>query len=525
MILIVDDNQENIFSLKALLELNGFSVDSATSGQEALKRVLKNSYSLIILDVQMPDMDGFEVAEAISGNSKFKDIPIIFLSAINTHKHYIARGYSAGGVDYVTKPIDADILLLKVKTFYRLSEQKRKLLEMDQLLRDEIEFRKKAESDLAQKVEELRSTLESLPHLAFTICKNGNIEFVNNHWLKYSPGTRTFPVAEELRVEDCIHVALETKRQVIREVKIKPLEQKDYRFHRIHLTPIVKDQEVVRWVGVLTDVHEQKTASQVLENKVQERTQELKAINRQLEDRNIELQRFAFIASHDLQEPLRKIQIFSDLVLKKFSNDNASTEKFIHKIIDSAERMRLLIRSLLEYSSLPDKVVYEVADINTIVREVVQDLELDIRAQETRLHLSPIPSFEVIPVQMRQVFHNLISNALKFAKKNESPVINIAAELVQSKAVDAEPAVTGEYCRIVVSDNGIGFDQAYADKVFKIFQRLKQREGDSGAGIGLAIVKKIIDRHAGIISVATREGEGTTFTMVFPVTQKQLLTH
>lgn len=123
MILIVDDNQDNIFSLKTLLSLHHFEVDSASSGEEALKKLLKRSYALVILDVQMPDMDGFEVAEAISGYSKLRDIPIIFLSAVNTHKRFITRGYTSGGIDYVTKPFDPDILLLKIKTFYRLSEQ------------------------------------------------------------------------------------------------------------------------------------------------------------------------------------------------------------------------------------------------------------------------------------------------------------------------------------------------------------------------------------------------------------------
>jgi light-regulated signal transduction histidine kinase (bacteriophytochrome) len=318
---------------------------------------------------------------------------------------------------------------------------------------------------------------------------------------------------------------LTTKRQVIREVKIKPLAQDEYRFHRLYLTPVIKDESIVRWVGVLTDIHEQKAASQVLENKVQERTQELKTINRQLEARNLELQRFAYIASHDLQEPLRKIQIFSDLVQKKFANDRESAEKLIQKIINSAERMRMLIRSLLAYSNLPDQAVYEVSDINSIVQEVIQDLELEIREQGAQLQLSAIPELEVIPVQMRQVFHNLISNALKFSKEDVNPRISIEAELVQTKAVDAEPVAHGKFCRILVRDNGIGFDQVYADKIFEIFQRLKQRDGDTGAGIGLAIVKKIIDRHDGVISVAAGEGEGTTFTVVLPVKRISTKTH
>src|SRR6185369_5898929 len=154
MILIVDDNQENIFSLKSLLTLHKFEVDTASSGEEALKKVLQHSYALIILDVQMPEMDGFEVADAISGSSKLKDIPIIFLSAVNTHKKFITKGYQSGAIDYVTKPFDPDILLLKVKTFYRLSEQTRQLMEMEKNLREEKELRKRAENVLEEKVKE-----------------------------------------------------------------------------------------------------------------------------------------------------------------------------------------------------------------------------------------------------------------------------------------------------------------------------------------------------------------------------------
>ncbi|HSV09282.1 MAG TPA: response regulator, partial [Hanamia sp.] len=145
MILIVDDSRENIISLKKVLEKNNFEVDTASSGEEALKKVLKRSYVLIILDVQMPGMDGFEVAEAISGYSKAKETAIIFLSAASTNVKLITRGYSSGALDYITKPVDMNILLLKVKTFYHIYEQSRALIEMQKALLEEIEFRKEAE--------------------------------------------------------------------------------------------------------------------------------------------------------------------------------------------------------------------------------------------------------------------------------------------------------------------------------------------------------------------------------------------
>lgn len=150
MILIVDDKPENIFSLKTILELHSFPTDTALSGEEALKKILRHSYALIILDVQMPGMDGFEVAEAISGSSKARDIPILFLSAAKTDKKFITKGYSSGGMDYITKPVDPDILLEKVKTFYRLYEQNRELNRIQASLRSEIEFRKKVEGELQE---------------------------------------------------------------------------------------------------------------------------------------------------------------------------------------------------------------------------------------------------------------------------------------------------------------------------------------------------------------------------------------
>ncbi len=145
MILIVDDTPENLISLKKVLEKHDFEVDTASSGEEALRKVLRNEYVLIILDVQMPGMDGFEVAEAISGYSKAKETAIIFLSAANTETRFITKGYSSGGLDYITKPVDMSVLLLKVKTFYRIYEQSRKLIEIQNALLEEIEFRKQAE--------------------------------------------------------------------------------------------------------------------------------------------------------------------------------------------------------------------------------------------------------------------------------------------------------------------------------------------------------------------------------------------
>ncbi len=401
MILIVDDNQENIFSLKSLLELNKFEVDTAASGAEALRKILRRAYALIILDVQMPDMDGFEVAEAVTGYSKSKDIPIIFLSAVNTHKRFVAKGYTSGGIDYVTKPFDPDILLLKVKTFYRLSEQTRQLNAMEKNLREEIELRKKAES--------------------------------------------------------------------------------------------------------------------VLEFKVQERTRELVRSNQRLEESNKDLQQFAYIASHDLQEPLRKIQTFSNLILDKHVDEKDKVVTYINKISTSASRLRSLVNDLLDYSKIYSEEIFEKVDLNKLIVDVLSDLELQVKAQECTVEIAPLPIIDGVPSQLRQVFQNLISNSLKFARKDVGCRIRVTGERVASKQINAPASADGTYCRIAIHDNGIGFKEEFSQRIFEIFQRLNGRSEFEGTGIGLAIVKKVIERHDGLIYASSRENEGATFTIILPL--------
>jgi signal transduction histidine kinase/DNA-binding response OmpR family regulator len=521
MILIVDDKSENIFSLKSVLEANLFEVDTALSGEEALRKVLKNTYTLVILDVQMPGMDGFEVAEALTGLSRTKDIPIIFLSAVNTHKSFITKGFASGAIDYITKPVDPDILILKVRMFDRLYEQSRALNKAHNALKQEIEVRKEAEQALSDTVNELHSTLQSIPQIAFTARPDGTLEFVNQYWYRYSDSKKIFPVThpDEKDLAQVWEQCLRAGREWETEVRIKEQISETYRYHLMRALPVTSDGQIVKWVGTFTDIHEQKLLSENLEQRVGERTRELEIINRELEASNHDLQQFASVASHDLQEPLRKIQLFSSLIQTRPDADPEMVN-YLRKIRDSSARMRKLIEDLLSFARISQAATFEITSIATIVRDILVDLELLIQEKKATLDIGPLPVVEVVPGLIRQVFQNIISNALKFSKTDEPPLVTIRSEYVDEPSATAPSVEKGDYCRISIRDNGIGFDEQYVDKIFTLFQRLNDQEQYAGTGIGLAIAKKIVEKHNGMITVHSQPEEGSVFIVLLPVRQQ-----
>lgn len=401
MVLIVDDIKANILALKKTLELHNIDVDTAESGEEALKKILQINYSLIIMDVQMPGLDGFEVVKILSGNKKTKDIPVIFLSALNIEKKYIFKGYETGAVEYITKPVDSDLLILKVKTFLKIYEQQNQLKEMKELLSKEIKIRKEAQDNL--------------------------------------------------------------------------------------------------------------------EIKITERTKELILKNEELELKNHELQQFAWVVSHDLNEPIRKIQIFIKIIKDLYLAKDDKAVDYVNRTIKSAERMQTLITDLLAYSRLSAKVQPEKTDLNEVLQEVLSDFDYLIERKNATIKTNVLPTIDSIPSQLRQVFQNLIGNALKFSNNTENPVIEITSELIETKDFDASPCTNGNYCRITVKDNGIGFDEIYLDRIFIIFQSLNDRQSYEGTGIGLAIAKKIIEKHNGLITAKSQIGKGASFIMVLPL--------
>ncbi len=277
-----------------------------------------------------------------------------------------------------------------------------------------------------------------------------------------------------------------------------------------------------RLLGVIQDITEQKTFAEELSKQVEDQTRDLVEANERLERSNEDLEQFAYVASHDLQEPLRKIKFFNSLVLE---NENLGDEsrRYIEKVSHAADRMTGLIRDLLEYSRLSQKnFQFERTDLNVIFNNILSDFELLISQKNGKVEAGLLPTLDAIPLQMNQLFYNLIGNALKFSKRGVPPIITVSANQLTKEKIKGFPElnIENEYFEIRFSDNGMGFNQQYADKIFTIFQRLNEKSVYGGYGIGLALCRKIINNHSGIIYAEGRPGEGATFIFILPCKQQ-----
>lgn len=377
-LLLVDDREDNLLAIEAILEQDGYSIHKARSGRAALRTLLKEiDFTLILMDVQMPDLNGFETATLIYERDVLKHIPIIFITANDYTEENIFKGYRMGGVDYLYKPVNPDLLRTKVGVFVEL-------------------YRK-------------------------------------NHQLRQQ-------------------------------------EQ--------HLTRLNE---------------------QLMENV------------KQLKSTNEELERFAYAASHDLQEPLRKIMLFSERLGSKSKDLDEEGQGFIQKILRASSRMQVLIKNILEFSkSAIHSDAFEETDLNGLIESILSDLEVSIEQKQAVFVIEPLPVLQILPGQLRQLFQNLIINALKFSREGHPPEIRIYAEKVSGETDQ-------EFYHIYVKDNGIGFEQKFADQIFSLFSRLHSYDQFEGTGIGLSICKKIAEKHNGTIMAYSAPGEGATFVLGLPV--------
>jgi len=254
--------------------------------------------------------------------------------------------------------------------------------------------------------------------------------------------------------------------------------------------------------------------------------EELKFYAKKLERSNKELQDFASVASHDLQEPLRKIQAFSDRLRSKCAGalDDQGRD-YLDRIQNAAGRMQILINDLLTYARVATKArPFVTTDLVSITREVVSDLEARIEQVNGRVEVGELPSVEADPLQVRQLMQNLIGNSLKYNRPDVPPVVSIYSHHLIEGPSKTQSAQSGPYCQILVEDNGIGFEEVYSEKIFTIFQRLHGRTEYEGTGVGLAVCRKIVERHGGTITARSTPGKGSTFMITMPVRQPKEVT-
>ena len=259
-------------------------------------------------------------------------------------------------------------------------------------------------------------------------------------------------------------------------------------------------------------VLEKEKFQKILENKVKE-----------LDRSNKELEEFAYIASHDLQEPLRKITSFSERLKEKLpANLEPDVQLYLNRMLAATDNMRTLIDNLLEFSRTSRiSEPFVKIDLNNIISEVKADLELKIEESSTKIESDVLPMIDAIPMQMRQLFTNLFTNAIKFKKADTTPEIEIRCSVLSDEEKDAnhlrQPM---QYYKLTVKDRGIGFDQEFSMKIFQIFQRLHGKAEYPGSGIGLAICKKIVENHSGRIFAESELGQGTEFIIIVPESQQ-----
>lgn len=272
--------------------------------------------------------------------------------------------------------------------------------------------------------------------------------------------------------------------------------------------------------AVLNSEQELIDAHDLLEGKVEERTAELNASTEALMRSNRELEQFASVASHDLQEPLRKIQAFGDRLQDRFGDQLTDQGKdYLGRILSSASRMRRLIDDLLSFSRVASKAQpFVLTDLGTLLAEVVSDLEGRLQQTEGRVEVGALPALEADPMQMQQLFQNLIANGLKFNRPGVPPVVRVQGH-VTTNTVNREGYGPVRMVELTVQDNGIGFEEIYLDRIFNVFQRLHGRNEYEGTGMGLAICRKIVERHGGTITAKSNLGEGATFVVHLPLQQ------
>ncbi|MDV2991346.1 MAG: Sensor histidine kinase RcsC [Chroococcidiopsis sp. SAG 2025] len=558
-ILVVDDTPTNLEILFDFLTNYGFKILIAEDGESALQKAAYASPDLILLDILMPGIDGFETCSRLKASESTREIPVIFMTALSETADKV-KGLQVGAVDYVTKPLQHEEVLARVQTHLRLRSLTKQLQAQNVQLEQEIEQRQRQYqrsqlfAEVTLKIRQSLQLEDILQAAAIEVQKILQADRVVIYRLR-SDGTGSavaeavlpgwFSVlgqqfAAEVFPEDCHQLYCQGRirgiADVEREENIAPCLVEFMRQFQVKaklVVPIIIKEELWGlliahqcsssrdWTDFETELLGQLadqigiaiTQAQLLEQETR--------YSQELARSNAELQQFASIASHDLQEPLRKIQAFGNRLQEKYGEVlSEQGADYIRRMQNAAQRMQILIDDLLVFSRITTRAQpFVVVNLAKVAKEVLSDLEVSIQQTEAHVELSELPTIHADPLQMRQLLQNLIGNALKFRRKNKLPRVKIYSQIIDNREQLTENSLNTHLCQITVEDNGIGFDQKYCDRIFQVFQRLHGRSEYEGTGIGLAICRKIAERHGGSITAESTPSQGAKFIVTLPVHQ------
>lgn len=393
----------------------------------------------------------------------------------------------------------------------------------DEIKRKNIQLQQLAEK-LAESELKYKQLSESVPLMIFTLDAEGSLTYAN-HWLLDFTGSDLESIRETYWA-NIMHPEDWEKARIIwenetslwqpmhMEYRLRSQTTGEWTWHMAATMPVKDHNGQFNWIGYAVNIHHQKVIEQTLnDNKeLQEIQDKLKTYQTELEKKlyelnrtNVELAQFAYVASHDLQEPLRKILVYSDYLQRKFPDMDNQVVTILNNMIGATTRMKRLIEDLLLFTRLSaESEEHAAVDLNILVQAVLEDFDLQLQEKQARVELAALPVFRCSPQHLKQVFANLLSNSIKYSRPGLAPEITIRSE------------TAGDKLMIHFTDNGIGFEDKYADRIFGMLQRLHSREEFEGTGIGLSIVQKIIDMHKGSIIARSQPGKGATFTITLP---------
>lgn len=491
-ILIVDDKVNNIYALEQILSQPGRNLISVTNGAEALKIAQNQPIDLVILDVQMPGMDGFEVVQILKSNKRTRNTPVIFVTAeLKDHK-YAVKGYEEGAVDYLLKPLNPEITRAKVSVLLQLERQRKELQEKNMAL-EKYALLINNSADLICIVHTNTLRFEEVNHAAYDL-------------LGYDAGDMKGSLMTDYLVE--------VGRQTVKDLQYDPRES--FSFEADIVTkkgePRCFSWNIVNkyglWFANGRDITRQKKADE----EIRQLNTDLRRNMAQLELTNKELESFSYSVSHDLRAPLRSINGYAQIIQNDFGTqmDEEATRLF-GIIQNNAKKMGQLIDDLLSFARMGRKELSLLrVDMNKLVEPVAADI-VQAAGGRAKVTIHPLLPAQADPGLLSQVYINLVSNAVKYSAKKEQPEVEIGSFEKDNEHV------------YYVKDNGAGFDMNYVHKLFGVFQRLHTSEEFEGTGVGLAIVQRIIVKHGGRVWAEGKPGEGAVFYFSLPKPSGKIL--